>query len=177
MNNKKGYISVEAVVLATLITVAGLAVLNETKDAIYLTAVRALGLDMRLTQDLDEVVNIPYSYETDEPSTWTNDESTSLKDSVSLGQVIQRNIELNIPRAQSKFVGETLQVVATIDGVLSEENKVYWTILSGAENGILSCSGLGCSTADVVLLQKGVMIIRASDQNKTTYKDVVITIQ
>lgn len=177
MNNKKGYVSVEAVVLATLVTAAGFLVLSETKDAIELAAVRALGLDIRLTQDLDNVVNNPYAYESNNPSNWTIDENTSLKDSVSNGQVVIRNIEINIASNQSKLTGETLQIIATIDGAISADNIVYWTVLSGSENVILTPSGLGNSIVDIYMLKQGTTIIRASDQNKTTFKDIVITIQ
>ena len=177
MNNKKGYISVEAVVLATLVTTVGFLVLNETKDAIELAAVRALGLDIRLTQDLDNVINHPYAYESDEPSTWTIDDNSTLKDSVSNGQVVLRNLEINVTKNQSKLVGETLQIIATIDGVINADNLVYWTVLSGPENVIMTPSGLGNSAVDIYLLKQGTTIIRASDQNKTTFKDITITIQ
>lgn len=177
MNTKKGYISVEAVVLAALVTAAGFLVLNETKDAIELAAVRALGLDIRLTHDLDTVINDPYAYESEVSSSWTSDDNSTLKDSVSNGQVIMRNLEINVTKNQSKLVGETLQVIATIDGTISSDNLVYWTILSGPENVILTSSGLGNSTVDIYLLKQGTTIIRASDQNKTTFKDIVITIQ
>lgn len=69
MNTKKGYVSIEAVIVGALITIAGVLIASQIQESMELATVRSLGLTIRLTQDLDNAIIEPYEYETDNPST------------------------------------------------------------------------------------------------------------
>lgn len=52
MNRRKGYISIETLIIAAAVTATGFAIFISTKDSLAVASARTLGLTYKLTQDM-----------------------------------------------------------------------------------------------------------------------------
>lgn len=59
MRRKRGYVSVEALIIAGAVTVAGFAILVAAKDSMAIASARVLGLTYKFTQDMENKLESP----------------------------------------------------------------------------------------------------------------------
>lgn len=124
MKHKKGYISIEALILTTLITVGGFAIFAATKDSMAIAAARTLGLDMRLTQDMGDTLDNSFGYESSPVVTWDSNDGSVVKNGISSGQIVEQVITLNIAQNQALSVGGYIAATASVTNAPSPTGLV-----------------------------------------------------
>lgn len=177
MNKKKGFISIEALVVAALITVTGYAFFLETKDALSAAAGRTLAFDNHLTQDMGNSLDNAFGYTSNSTSNWSDDEGTSIKDVVADEQPVTWQIALDVQQTWVMNVGENFIANALVTSDPVSTTVVYWSVVSGSDFVMVTAdSASGGMSANISAIKPGTAIVRAYVQDKSAFKDIVITV-
>lgn len=112
--SKKGYVSIEALIVTAVVTTMGFAIFVSAKDSIATAAARTIGLTLKLTQDMADKLDVSLGYGGETNEDWDINDGTDIKDGITQGQIVAQTIVLSVPPTQTIPLNTSINVTATI---------------------------------------------------------------